>query len=122
MHDLLHAPETSGIGYSLRMRFQVSADLSSDGHRLAEQVVPPAAAIQLNAAQDVLDRLLFEARHTQQAVGSAESFQLFDSLNAELVVNLFRCLWAHTWNFHHLHEPQRDFMLQLLVEFHPSAL
>ena len=122
MNDFLHAAQTAGVSHSFGLGLEVLAKLRRDGNRAPEQVIPSSAAVNIDAFQDVIDGLLFEARNAEKLVCLAERFEFLDCLNAKRVIDLLGGLGADTRDLDNPGEPERNFQLQFLVELNFSGL
>src|SRR4030095_3015770 len=97
------------------------AQLRGDGNDSAEQIISSPPAIELDATENVIDRFLLETGNAVQLVRLAQGFELFDGLNAELIVDLLCCLRTDARNFYHLGPAERNLLLQLFMKFHPAG-
>src|SRR5579883_2162509 len=116
MHDFFHAPQTAGVRNPFGVRLEIFAELCRDRNRTPEQIIPAPAAVNIDALENIVERLLLEPGNGQQLIRLAQRFQFFDRLNAEAVVNFLRGLRTDARNLDHLRETERNFLLQVLVK------
>ena len=98
MNDFFHPPNTACISHAAGKAFEIFAELLRDGHRSSEQIIALAFAIEVNAAEHVVDGFFLEAGDAEKLVGLAERFQILDRLDAKSIVDFLRRLRPDTRN------------------------
>jgi hypothetical protein len=98
MNDLFHAPQTAGVCDTFRVTLEVLAKLRGYGNRLSEKIISAPAPENLDALENVIDRLLLESRNAEQLIRLTQRFQLVDRLDLETIVDFLGCLRTDTRN------------------------
>src|SRR5262245_64619391 len=112
MHNFLHASQASSVSHAFGGALEVFAYLRCDGNRSPNQIVPSSPSIDVEAAHNVVNRLLLEPGNGKQLFSFAERFKLFDALDPEQIVDLFGRLRTNAGNLYHLGKAEWYFLLQ----------
>src|SRR5262249_5905323 len=113
-----HPAKTSRKRYAFGMTFKQFADLSGDWKRSPEQIMAALPFYDFNAAQNVVDGLLFESGNAEQLSVAAERFKFTDGFDAEPVIDVCRRLRPDAGHGDEPQQPERDFLFEFVIELH----